>query len=503
MIYLYLTNLFCLIVSSILLEKYLHLFQLKDYKNVRFFRFLIKKSYYFAIILIFFVVFLINYLFFHNNLIININSNLLLIFIISLFSIHLVNSNKTPIKYTPRVRRLYIISIILLLLINAVPYGVIISCLALPFIPIMANMINFYDRFKNKKFIEMAKLKLRLNRTRIIAITGSNGKTSVKNILYTMLNKKYITQMTPKSYNTELGISKFINKELQNNCEFLILEYGARNIGDIKKLCKLFGVDFGIITSVAPQHLETFKNIENVYQTKKELSDHLGADLCIYNLDNKYTKIMYQDKIGKKQGISIQSRCEIYANNIRIEEYRTCFYLHINNQSIPITTKLLGRHNVTNILLASALAINLNISIEDIVNAIRELEPVPHRLELTKTHINILDDTYNCSIESAREAIWTLNQIPGSHIVATPGIIEGGKEQYNINYKLGEILSDVDSVIIIGKTNLEAIKSGLTNKKFNKSLIIVNDLEDAKSHFSKLKRGDTLLLLNDLPDDYN
>ena len=368
------------------------------------------------------------------------------------------------------------------------------------FLPIISNFINIYDKIKNHHFIRLAEKKLKTSNTKIIAITGSNGKTSVKNILLKMLSTQFNIQATPKSYNTPLGISTFINNELSNDCDYIILEYGARKPGDIKKLCKLFGADFGIITIVGPQHLATFKSIENIYKTKKELSDFLGKHPCVYNLDNIYTLRMYADKSGCKIGATINYPNEIYADNIKVEDFKTIFDLHIGEKTFHCTTNLLGRHNITNILLSLSLAYYIGVSIENIIKSIDDLTPTPHRLEYIRTTVNILDDSYNCSLASAKESINVLLSTNGKKMIATPGIIEGGKDEHLINKKLGKLCSNIEYVIIIGNHNKSALLDGLQNSI--NTIFTASSLEEAKQYFSLLQSKDTLLLLNDLPDDY-
>ena len=160
-----------------------------------------------------------------------------------------------------------------------------------------------------------------------------------------------------------------------------------------------------------------------------------------------------------------------------------------------------------NICLATALANHLKISTEKILNSIEGLQQVPHRLSLTKTHINILDDSYNCSPISARESLSVLSKFPNKKMVATPGIIECGKEKFNINFNLGKQLAHFDYVVIIGNENKEELNCGLKKeikeKNLQPQIYFSQTLDDAKQYFSILNNNDTLLLLNDLPDDYN
>lgn len=496
----YCFNLITLLICFIYLKKFLHIYQLKDYSNLRYLNYFANKKN--LIYLFYYLIFIFQILI--NNLIVNCIINTINIIIFIIYSNFLIKQNKTKLKYTPKLKRIYYICIFLLSL-----FGLFLHFHSLIFIftmlsPIIANFINLYDKIKNSIFIKKAKNKLHNSKTKIIAITGSNGKTSVKNILQQMLQTQYNTQATPSSFNTPLGIAKFINNDLQFNCEFLILEYGARHKKDIKKLCSIYGANYGIITHIAPQHLQTFKHIENVYLAKKELSNYLQNNFCVYNTDNIYCKRMFKEKTGNNLSCSIHEQANIYANNIKIENYKTSFDLYINEIKFHLSTNLLGRHNVLNICLATAMSVELGITHENITKTIVNLNQVEHRLYLIKTHINILDDSYNCSPASSKEAINTLCCFPNKKMVVTPGIIEGGRNEYLINYELGINLSVVDYVVIVGNHNKKAILEGLKSQNFNdNNIFIAATLTDAKQYFKLLNNNDNLLLLNDLPDDYN
>jgi len=496
----YVFNLVCIMLNIFYLEKTLHVFQRKDYRISRYFRFFTKKHVFFTFLCLFFVVLKI----FFKNLLLNLVLDLSILIIQSLTVCSLINSNKTPLKYTSRIKRLYLISAILTSLSILTPYPTIISSLIVYIAPPVANLLNFYDKIKNKKFIKTASKKIKTSNIKIIAITGSNGKTSVKNILLKILSSTYKVLASPESYNTPIGIAKFINESHLENIDFLILEYGARQNGDIKTLCEIFGADFGIITTIAPQHLETFKNIENIKKTKNELADFLGNKLCIYNADNEHCHQLYLKKKQAKLEVSIRKKTYYSATNIDIKNGTTNFLLNIGNSQNEVKTKLLGEHNIFNILLASTMAHAMNVSTKNIIKAIENLEPTPHRLQLIKSHINILDDTYNCSLDSATEALKVLSHFDGKKMVATPGIIEGGKNESFLNYKLGELCTFCDYVVIIGNHNKEAIYSGLKSANFSdKKICFAKNLDEAKQYFHLLSQNDTLLLLNDLPDEYN
>lgn len=485
------------------IKNFLHVYQLKDYNCKRYLKyFKLSNWLIYCLGLILFICEIVLH-FGHpiGSWFIVVCKTILLIFNFAICN-NLIVSNKTPIKFTAKIKRLFAMSCLVLAILTCFKLGAELVFLFMPMLPIVANLLNIYDKILNKNYIKKAQKRLKEINPKIIAITGSNGKTSIKNILLQMLNEKFC-YATPKSYNTPLGISLFINNNLPNDCKYLILEYGARRRGDVKKLCRIFGADFGICSLVAPQHLESFKTINNVYLAKKELSDFLGEKLCVFNLDNAYTQKMFLLKNGDKLGVSIKNYAYIYATDIKVTDFNTTFNLVVNNCTYPATTKLLGKHNVTNILLATALAMHLGVDVKKIISTINGLVPTPHRLEYIKGNINILDDSYNCSIASAKESLWVLAQTENKKMVCTPGIIEGGKHEDEINYELGKLCSVCDYVIIVGEHNKKALTNGLKDKNFNnKNLFWAQTLEEAKKYFGLLKENDTLLLLNDLPDDY-
>jgi len=498
----YLFNLLSALINLIFLKKFLHIYQLKNYNNARYLKhFKNKSSKFFVLCLIVFIVELI----FH-NLILYTTLNLLLIICFLLYVKNLIKTSKIPLIFTGKLSRLYIFSNFILLLLcfykHSFPLIFIFSLLC----PILANAINIYDKVKNKIYINKAKKKLQNHPAQIIAITGSNGKTSVKNILQKILETEHQTQSTPASFNTPIGIAKFINNELKYNTEFLILEYGARHKNDIKELCKLFGADYGIVTTISAQHLESFKSIENIYKAKKQLANFLQNKPCVFNVDNLYTKRMYNEKIFNNYSASINTKADVFISNTQQNSENTSFDITIKNHTYSSSTILLGKHNLLNICLAATMADIIGISHENIIGAIKNLQPIEHRLQFIKSHINIIDDSYNCSPLSAQEALQTIKNFSGKKMIVTPGIIECGKEKYNINFNLGKQMSFCDFCVIVGHENKSAISNGIKSailaNKHSPQILYANTLEDAKQHFSKLHNNDTLLLLNDLPDDY-
>lgn len=427
------------------------------------------------------------------------------------------------------IRNMLIYSVLLIILLIFNINLIYFIYLLFIFIPII-DLLDIYSYIQTLIYKIKAKKYLKSNPGSIrIGITGSNGKTSIKNILYSLLKDDFVTIVTPKNFNTPKGLLYTITKLCNDKTECIIFEMGAKKVKDIHTLCKIAKPNFGILSNITKQHMETFKTIENVYNTKCELPIYLNNELCVFNYNDILSTKAYLEKVGKKLIIGFISlhnktikqnksiriirnysstlkyirpfKLDIYAKNINIRNGKTFFTLHIKNRSYRLSTKLIGFHNISNILQAVAIATTLNISMVKLKEKIKKLEPTPHRLQLIKNRINILDDSYNCSILSAKNSLEVLSYFKGSKICCTPGIIEGGSLQEELNIELAKMLEKYSDVqIIIGKTNRKYFETVLGHKK---SVYYLDTLNEAKELFSALKSGDTLLLLNDLPDDYD
>lgn len=523
----------------------LHFFQWKGYYPKRYLKYLFKNKFINIINLILIIQIMLNLL--KNSLNLSIFAINLIFFILNIFILILFIFKKKKIKFifTTRIFRLLIIDVLIIFpFCFSSNYIIFALSILTPVLLLIFNILDIPKYIEDNKFLNLAISKLEQHKSLIkIGVTGSNGKTSVKEILNKLLSIKYSVVTTQKNQNTPKGAIIAINKFLTPKTQVFICEMGARQVGDIRQMCNLVNPNLGIITSVSPQHLESFKTEQNIYLTKKELPDYLQYKPCVYNLDNSKTFDMYNEKVGIKSGISLTEQGEIYASNIHIVNYQTYFDIHYNDNIYPCRTKLLGEHNVTNILLALNMALHLGVDINSAMQTIINLEPTPHRLQYIKSYIDIIDDSYNCSIDSAKQALKVLNQINKIKVVCTPGIVEGGKHQFNLNQQLSLMLNHVaDIIIIVGKTNRKALLSKLNNfeliniitnnlitkikpinpskklyehniKNISLSIInqsnkkrayIVNSLNDAKKLFSKiLNSNHILLLLNDLPDEYN
>jgi len=265
---------------------------------------------------------------------------------------------------------------------------------------------------------------------------------------------------------------------------------------------------YGIITTIGEAHLATFGSRDNIMKGKFELVESLPSDgLAILNGDDPY-QLKYKIKNNcHVLWIGIDNKdVDLYATNIKLSGNGTSFECVFkgDNNKYKFETKLLGKHNVYNILAGILLGHELGLSIDELQRGVKGVKTIEHRLELKKYgNINIIDDAYNSNPVGSRRAVEVLGYMEGTKIIVTPGMIELGSEQYNLNYKFGEYISEVcDYVILVGKNQTKPIYDALIKNNFSdKKIFVLSDVREAFPLMQRLAKGDTYVLLeNDLPD---
>lgn len=436
--------------------------------------------------------------------------------------------NKMKLKYTKRViRHMFLYINILLLTITCIlltktyilPIVIVVNLLIFIFVTFIIIPLEkiIYCHYINK-----AKKILTSNKNlKVIAVTGSYGKTSVKNILYELLSQKYNVCVSPASYNTPMGISKTIIENLKPYHNVLILEFGAKKIGEIEYLCKCFPVQYGIITSVGPQHLQTFGSIENITKTKMELYEYIKLKHNIVcNLSNEYIHDYLKNEHSRVCGVMGEdvslNECEscsrlFCVSNIRADEERSTFTLSKldNNFSIVeeevFETKLLGVHNVINVVLSIAMSKNFGLTYGQIKAGLSNVVATDHRLQLKKVaDYLVIDNAYNSNPVSFRCAVDALCLFENVRkIVITPGVVEQGENSYKENYRLGQYMaSRVDCVYVVNKVNRKALCDGIMSiDNCNVDVRVFDKFGDID--WMDFSKDDVILIENDLPDNYN
>lgn len=426
---------------------------------------------------------------------------------------------KKPFAITGRVKRLYVVFVITMLviayIISLTPWTIIgiLWPLLLPLVVALAGLLAWpIEKGISELYFRDARRKLLSNPRLIrIGITGSYGKTSVKHILGTILSEKYPTLITPASFNTPMGVTRTIREKLTPSYQVFVGEMGARHVGDIKEMCRLVHPTIGIITSVGPQHLETFKSIERVAATKYELIEALpdkDAHSYFYD-DGSYCRQMY-DKTTKPKTLcgAEEGSADVWYDNVSVSSEGCQFMLHIKDKgNVECHTRLLGSHSIQNILLAAAVASDLGLSLKQIAHGIEKLQPVKNRLELMTNPVGftIINDAFNSNPVGAKAALEVLKQFPKRRIIITPGMVELGEKEAEYNREFGrQMVGCVDIAIIVGKNRATPIIEGLKEAGFDENHIHrVDSLAQSTEVLHSLVRPtDTVLYENDLPDHY-
>ncbi|RXI44999.1 UDP-N-acetylmuramoylalanyl-D-glutamyl-2, 6-diaminopimelate--D-alanyl-D-alanine ligase [Malaciobacter mytili] len=392
-----------------------------------------------------------------------------------------------PLVLTSRVKRFLAILLFVTFSIKALCLASQSCHFSAIFIPlILAYLISmvlekiFFISFKNQ-----GKQKIKaMKDLRIVAITASYGKTSIKNYLYQVLRKKFITYKTPRSVNTIAGIVLDVNRDLPSNAEVYIAEAGAREKGDIAEITNFLEPQYCVIGSVGEQHIEYFKTLENIIRTKMEILQ-----------SPRMKKGFVHESVHLKDHPNITK----FPDNLNITMSNLdgiWFDIEINGEKQHFHAPLLGSFNAINLTAVVHVALELGMSLEEIKLAFEELESVPHRLQPIKAGGKlIIDDSFNGNLEGMLEAVNICSTYEGRKVIVTPGLVESTDEANILLAK--EINEKFDFVIITGKLNSHLLSANIDE---NKILVLKDKSKLEETLAAKTQAGDLILFANDAPN---
>lgn len=388
--------------------------------------------------------------------------------------------------FTPRVKRFF------LFLAFAVVFGDMLCLLSqkcqifgllLP-LGVALGASFLFEKMLFNGFKKQAKKKLEsMKNLQIVAITASYGKTSIKNFIYQIVSPHIESYMTPRSVNTLGGLVKDINDDLPKDTKFYIAEAGARVKGDINDIAKLLDHDFAVVGSIGPQHIEYFKTLENIRDTKMEI------------LNSKKLKYSF---VHKSANINPNEQILVFGDNIKNIKATLDgleFDLEIEKQRHHFKTSLLGEFNAINLAVSIFVANKLGIKIENIQKSIEELKQVDHRLQKMEVAGKlIIDDSFNGNLEGMLSSYELCKTHKGKKVIITPGVIESDCES---NIKLAKKIDEVfDTVIITGKINASTLYENIHKAK----KILLKDKEKLEETLAEeTLPGDLVLFSNDAP----
>lgn len=356
--------------------------------------------------------------------------------------------------------------------------GVILPLLIAHFLSVIFEKIAF-EGFKKE-----ARTKLQsIPELKVVAITASYGKTSIKNFLAHILSSSFHVYATPRSVNTLGGIVKDINEALPSNAQVYIVEAGARERGDIDEIARLVNPHIAIVGRIGEQHIEYFKTLENIRNTKMELLH-----------SNRLEKAF----VHESAHVNPDAKTTVFGSDIRNIEATldgTSFELLLDGQWVGFTCKLLGDFNAINLTAAIHVARLLGLEIDAIQNALLTLQSVAHRLQKIEAGGKlIIDDSFNGNLEGMLSSYELISTYAGRKVLITPGIIESTQEA---NMTLAQKIDGIfDVVILTGKSNTVLLDSHIHRPE----KIILADKADLQSLLAqKTMPGDVILFSNDAP----
>jgi UDP-N-acetylmuramoyl-tripeptide--D-alanyl-D-alanine ligase len=355
------------------------------------------------------------------------------------------------------------------------------------FMPLAMAYIGSFliEKFLFAAFKKEAKKKLsEIKDLQIVCITGSYGKTSIKNFVAEILSKKYRVYSTPRSVNTLGGIMRDINESLPSDTEIYVCEAGARESGDIYDITTFLEPQVVVVGKVGAAHLEYFKSLKNIIATKLEIMQSprlMKAFIHTSVTDEPHEKVIFF-------GDDIQ--------NVKSNLEGTDFELNLGKERLSLHTDILGSFQTMNIDVAVRIAKSFGMSSEEITKAVAKLTPVEHRLQkITAGGKIILDDGYNGNIDGMLEGIRLCSLHEGRKVIVTPGLVESSDE---LNLKLIDAINNVfDIVIVTGALNAALFEKNITVT--NKTMLHdKSKIQDVLA--SQTKAGDIILFANDAPN---
>lgn len=425
-----------------------------------------------------------------------------ILFIFVIQSVFIVREfyNRTIKRPVPTLKALLIIflTLFLVFLFFAVPlvekffWVVILDRVVLFVIAFFVFIFYFPTQLYRDWKIDWAKKKLKQHKKIVvIGVTGSFGKSSTKEYMAQILEKKFNVLKTKGTNNTPIGITNTILSGLKKDTEIFVVEMGAYKRGEIKEMCQIVHPKIGVLTAVSQQHLSLFGSMQNTIKAKYELIDSLPKNgLAIFNGNNEITKRLYEGCDKKKiqyEYSNSKSKAEITAFNLVTEKEKINFSVRINNKIFHFEAPLIGGHTVNNILPAIYVANLLGMRMDEIKRALLDLQPLPKTMALKKgpKNMTIIDDSFNANPDAVLAAIDYMNIYTGKKFLVLQPMIELGSRAEDEHYRVARLASKLcDYLFLTNKNFYEAILNGIKDGR-GKCVVKVQKAHDIAEYIKR------------------
>jgi UDP-N-acetylmuramoyl-tripeptide--D-alanyl-D-alanine ligase len=412
-----------------------------------------------------------------------------------------LRGNSSPLVWTPRLRR--VAAAVAAMMVGAAwlswlfnPALIAVACLALPVLTDLGlTLLQPVERRLGEPWVEQARARLASSGARVVAITGSYGKTTTKNYLAHLLSGWRQTVASPASFNNRMGLARAINENLGPGTEVFVAEMGTYGPSEIAALCRFVQPDIALITAIGPVHLERFNSVEAITAAKREILEN--APVAVLNIDHPPLRDVAAEEKDRRSVVTVS------AADTRVGVAVVDGYLWIDGVEV---TKVGEEAFAANLAMAVAAALQLGIPLDHLKTRLGDLPPTPHRRQLiTSEHgFAIIDDTYNSNPAGAEAALSELAVLApqGRRVVVTPGMVEMGRLQAEANRAWAARAAQVATdLIVVGRTNRRTLIEGAREGRASVTVMPSRPaaVDWVRHH---LGPGDAVLYENDLPDHY-
>ena len=329
-------------------------------------------------------------------------------------------------------------------------------------------------------------------KAKIIAVTGSVGKTTTKDLIYDFLNTKYKVYKNFGNYNNHLGMPlSLIN--IENDSEIGIFELGMSNIGEIDYLAKILSPDIGVITNIGVSHIEYLKTRENIFKAKMEIANYFNKDsILILNNEDEFLKCVNSSEYNIYK-VGFSNTCNMYANNIELYKDGVNFNLMYNGEIQEVSLSLLGKHNVLNSLIAFKICSIFKIPFDSLKEKFKSFTISSMRQEIINHNkLIIINDCYNASPNSMKSSIDILNLYKGDKVCIFGDMKELGEESKYYHKNVSEYAnSKVDKLISIGSHRYDYCE-GFENKN---NCYCFENIDEFEKNMNNILNGMEVILV--------
>lgn len=357
---------------------------------------------------------------------------------------------------------------------------------------------------KEKKIINDAIVKAGFLKGHKIAIAGSYGKTSMKEMLLAILSESFTVRATAGNKNTPIGIAEFL-QTLSDDEQIVIFELGESHVGDVTRLCEIVQPKTGIITGISEAHLATFGTRQNIIDTIFELEDFLGADRVYKNADSQFM----HDRLAEGDPL-VYSRTGCHGwqtQDITLSLEGISFTAVKGAHIIRTKSSLIGEHHIGPLMACIDIAHRLGMQDAQIEAGIARTKPFEHRMQpYSLSGATIIDDTYNGNPSGMYSGLELLKHVSARRrVYVTPGLVELGDESDKIHESIGRKIADsADLVVLMKNSATAALRRGLEAGGYKGRLILIGDPLQFYSHLDQfVAAGDVVLMQNDWTDNYH